>query len=110
MKTRQNAILLAVFLGGIGTHWFYLNKPWRALLYLVFCLTLIPAFMALIDAYGFYKLGAQGFANKYSNADIAVTSQGIVTSETHVKCPDCRELIFKDACKCRFCGCQLTPQ
>ena len=30
--------------------------------------------------------------------------------ETHVKCPDCRELIIKDARKCKHCGCNLIPQ
>jgi hypothetical protein len=29
---------------------------------------------------------------------------------THVKCPDCRELILKDARKCKHCGCNLIPQ
>lgn len=28
---------------------------------------------------------------------------------THVKCPDCKELILKDARVCRFCGCKLAP-
>jgi len=27
---------------------------------------------------------------------------------THVKCPDCRELILKDARACRYCGCKLV--
>lgn len=31
------------------------------------------------------------------------------TPATHVKCPDCRELILKDARVCRFCGCKLEP-
>ena len=30
--------------------------------------------------------------------------------ESHVKCPDCRELILKDARKCKHCGCNLIPQ
>ena len=30
--------------------------------------------------------------------------------DTHVKCPDCRELVFKDARKCKHCGCNLIPQ
>lgn len=30
--------------------------------------------------------------------------------ETHVKCPDCRELVLKDARKCKHCGCKLVPQ
>ncbi len=32
------------------------------------------------------------------------------TPDTHVKCPDCRELIRSDARKCRHCGCSLVPQ
>lgn len=31
------------------------------------------------------------------------------TPETHVRCPDCRELIRKDARKCKHCGCALIP-
>lgn len=30
--------------------------------------------------------------------------------ETHVKCPDCREVILRDARKCKHCGCKLIPQ
>jgi len=42
---------------------------------------------------------------------VIVTSNGAVpTPETHVKCPECRELVFKDAKKCRFCGITLIPQ
>ena len=29
---------------------------------------------------------------------------------THVRCPDCRELVLKDARKCKHCGCALIPQ
>lgn len=32
------------------------------------------------------------------------------TPETHVKCPDCAELIRKEARKCKHCGCSLVPQ
>ena len=30
--------------------------------------------------------------------------------DTHVKCPDCRELVLMDARKCKHCGCSLIPQ
>jgi hypothetical protein len=32
------------------------------------------------------------------------------TPDTHVKCPDCKELVLKDARKCKHCGCQLATQ
>jgi len=33
-----------------------------------------------------------------------------ISPETHVRCPDCRELVRRDAKKCKHCGTQLTPQ
>jgi hypothetical protein len=30
--------------------------------------------------------------------------------DTHVRCPDCKELIFKEAKVCKHCGCKLIPQ
>lgn len=32
------------------------------------------------------------------------------TPDTHIKCPDCAELILKDARVCKHCGCRLAPQ
>lgn len=32
-----------------------------------------------------------------------------VSSETHVRCPDCRELVYIDARKCKHCGTALVP-
>lgn len=28
----------------------------------------------------------------------------------HVRCPQCRELVRRDAVKCKHCGAELTPQ
>lgn len=30
------------------------------------------------------------------------------TPNTHVRCPDCRELVRRDASACKHCGCRLT--
>lgn len=30
--------------------------------------------------------------------------------ETHIRCPECRELVIRDARKCKHCGCALIPQ
>lgn len=29
---------------------------------------------------------------------------------THVRCPDCKELVLKEANICKHCRCKLTPQ
>ncbi|SBT10757.1 hypothetical protein PROAA_640013 [Candidatus Propionivibrio aalborgensis] len=35
--------------------------------------------------------------------------RSLPTPKTHVSCPDCKELIVKDARVCKHCGCKLTP-
>lgn len=34
----------------------------------------------------------------------------VITAKTHVRCPDCRELVRADARKCKHCGIALIPQ
>ena len=36
----------------------------------------------------------------------------LITAEagTHVRCPECAELVLKEARKCKHCGCGLVPQ
>ena len=36
-------------------------------------------------------------------------SEPAATSETHVKCPDCAELVLKEARVCKHCVCKLVP-
>lgn len=33
-----------------------------------------------------------------------------ITPDTHVRCPECRELVRRDARKCKHCGTTLVPQ
>mgnify|MGYP000022813459 CR=1 FL=1 len=40
----------------------------------------------------------------------AVVTVDAPTPETHVRCPDCAELVRKEATKCRHCGCVLVAQ
>lgn len=49
-KSRGVAIVLALFLGGLGIHKFYLNQPFWGILYLLFCWTFIPAVISLFEA------------------------------------------------------------
>lgn len=34
----------------------------------------------------------------------------VAKPSTHVKCPDCAELVLNDARVCKHCGCRLVPQ
>ena len=65
-KSRTVAVLLALFLGGIGAHKFYLGKVGTGLLYLLFCWTLIPAIFAFIEAITYLCMSNESFAERYS--------------------------------------------
>ncbi|MFA6158898.1 MAG: TM2 domain-containing protein [Candidatus Paceibacterota bacterium] len=66
MKQRGIAAVLALFLGGLGVHKFYLNQVTAGVLYLVFSWTLIPALLALIDFVRYASMSNEVFAAKYS--------------------------------------------
>lgn len=48
-KSKVAAGVLAIFLGGLGIHKFYLGKIGQGILYLIFCWTYIPALIGFIE-------------------------------------------------------------
>lgn len=64
-KSRVAAALLALFLGGIGGHKFYLAKPFQGLIYLLLCWTFIPAIVGFIEGIAYLCMYDAGFARKY---------------------------------------------
>lgn len=113
MKNRTTTAILALFLGGLGLHKFYLGQWVWGLIYLIFCWTFLPAIIALLEAIRFFMMTDETFQREYGNTGvILMTAAGpvVATPETHVKCPDCRELVLRDARKCKHCGCTLIPQ
>lgn len=64
-KSRTVAIALAVLLGGIGLHKFYLNRPGLGVLYVLFCWTLIPAVLGLLEALVYLILSDADFQRLY---------------------------------------------
>lgn len=50
-KTPTTGVLLALFLGGVGAHHFYLGRTGLGILYAVFVWTLIPGIVALIECF-----------------------------------------------------------
>jgi TM2 domain-containing membrane protein YozV len=50
-KSSTTAILLALFLGGVGAHRFYMGQVGLGIFYLIFFWTFIPAIVALIEIF-----------------------------------------------------------
>jgi len=65
-KNRLTAALLALFLGGLGAHKFYLGENFMGVIYLLFCWTFIPAIAALVEAIIFLTMSDERFSRKYA--------------------------------------------
>jgi len=65
-KSRMVAILLCLFLGGVGFHKFYLNRNVAGILYLVFFWTFIPAMIAIVDFFVLLLTPDQKFNSIYN--------------------------------------------
>ena len=69
MSKRNIYILLAIFLGGIGVHKFYVGKSWQGILYFLFSLSLIPAIIALIEGLVTLGISDEEFNERYNMSD-----------------------------------------
>lgn len=64
-KSKVVAGLLAIFLGGLGIHKFYLGKIWMGILYILFCWTYIPSLIGLIEGIIYLTASDEKFYYKY---------------------------------------------
>ncbi len=64
-KSRTTAAILAILLGGIGVHKFYLDESGLGILYLLFSWTFIPAIIGLIEGLIYLTMSDERFAHKY---------------------------------------------
>ncbi len=65
VKSKIVAGILAILLGGIGVHKFYLGKTGMGVLYLLFCWTGVPAILGLIDGIMLLVSSDENFMVKY---------------------------------------------
>lgn len=63
---------------------------------------LISPLLAFILLLVLPKVGEAGLPKDETGA--------VITPQTHVRCPDCKELVRRDARKCKHCGTSLIPQ
>lgn len=66
-KNKFIAAILAFFLGGLGVHHFYLGNPAIGILYLLFCWTLIPAIISLVEFVVFLVMPEKDFDTQYNS-------------------------------------------
>jgi TM2 domain-containing membrane protein YozV len=64
-RSKTTAGLFALLLGGIGAHKFYLGRVAAGVLYILFCWTLIPAFIAFIEALLLFGMSDAEFSKKF---------------------------------------------
>lgn len=65
VKNKIVAALLALLLGGLGIHKFYLGQTGKGVLYLVFCWTYIPGILAFIEGIMMLCSNDEDFQKKY---------------------------------------------
>jgi len=64
-KSKTTAGILAILLGGIGVHKFYLGQTGKGILYLLFFWTYIPAVLGLIEGIIYLTSSDEKFYSKY---------------------------------------------
>jgi TM2 domain-containing membrane protein YozV len=64
-KSRISAALFALLLGGFGAHKFYMGDTGLGVVYLLFCWTLIPRIVSLIEGIVYLAMSDVEFATKY---------------------------------------------
>lgn len=64
-KNRVVAVILALLLGGLGVHKFYLGRIGWGVVYLVFCWTFIPSLLGLIEGIIYAFMSDADFHAKY---------------------------------------------
>ena len=67
MKSKTTAGLLAIFLGGLGIHKFYLGQNLRGFLYLIFCWTRIPSIIGVFEGLSYFTHTDERRNEKYND-------------------------------------------
>ncbi len=122
MKTKSKtvAIVLALFLGDIGIHKFYLGQAGQGILYLLLCWTFIPVILSIIDIIHYLLMTEEDFQAKYGGGYVAnpqqmyqQPSQQFSQAQTNAQgrfvfCPSCGTKVEVGTKFCTNCGSQIS--
>lgn len=70
MKDKNVAAILALFLGAIGVHKFYLGRIGAGILYMMFSWTFIPSVLGLIDFFVLALMDKDEFDRRYNGSNM----------------------------------------
>ena len=84
MKSKALAVLLALFLGGIGMHKFYLGKPLWGIIYLVFCWSYIPSIISFVEGIIYLCTSENEFQAKYGK-EVHTQNKAFTSDTTLIK-------------------------
>lgn len=65
LKRKRTAGILAILLGGLGIHKFYLGRVCMGILYLLFCWTVIPSILGIVEGILYLCCTEEQFQYKY---------------------------------------------
>jgi TM2 domain-containing membrane protein YozV len=110
-KDETTGVLLALFLGAFGIHYFYLRRNTAGILYFIFFWTGITAILGIVECFFM-----PGRVRQYNAAQaLYISSQILGTSvpdsaptaaDSH--CPSCSSPIDPSASFCTHCGAAIT--
>jgi hypothetical protein len=109
-RDRQAAALLAIFLGTVGAHKWYLRRPWEAILYPIFFWTFVPTVVGIMEGVWYLSLSDEAFRLRVvERRPVDVPAAGEPPTASGMPrgwglCPDCRTLNPVDARFCLRCG------
>lgn len=64
-KNKTTAGILALFLGGLGVHKFYLGQIGMGIIYILFSWTFIPLVIGAVEGVIYLTMSDEAFAQKY---------------------------------------------
>jgi TM2 domain-containing membrane protein YozV len=105
-KDEVIGVLLAIFLGGLGIHHFYLRRDGLGLLYLIFSWTGIPMVIAWIEA--FFMPGRVRQYNAAQAMYISSHILGAAAGSTALRCNACGNPVDPTAVFCNHCGAAIA--
>ena len=71
MKDKTTAGVLALLLGGVGGHKFYLGQAGMGVVYILFCWTMIPSIIAFIEGISLLTMSQGSFDHKFNGGQYA---------------------------------------